>query len=193
MSHALKALEEIKDEVAQSPAAISAESLYGQLLVAFPLRPLETEEEFRLGRHIVSLLMKVLGEKDPEDEAAKADIQRYLKELAKIVETYEKSAFPEVGAGVSARDMLEFLMKSNGLSQDDLKKELGGQSVVSSILKGRRNLNLGQIKSLSIRFNVPPQVFINVEEDKKLRAQRDLAHTKNPLVKTHGEQIKAKA
>ena len=98
--------------------------------------------------------MKVLSENDPADQDVRADFQRYLKDLAKIVENYEKSVFPDVGAGVSGRDVLEFLMESNGLSQDDLKEELGGQSVVSAILTGRRALNLGQIKSLALRFNV---------------------------------------
>ena len=48
MGHALRALEEIKEEVAHSAAAIPADSLYRKLLEAFPLRPLNTEEEYKM-------------------------------------------------------------------------------------------------------------------------------------------------
>jgi HTH-type transcriptional regulator / antitoxin HigA len=41
-----------------------------------------------------------------------------------------------------------------------LSKELGGKSVVSKILKGERDLNIRQIKALSKKFSVSPEVFI---------------------------------
>jgi HTH-type transcriptional regulator/antitoxin HigA len=53
-----------------------------------------------------------------------------------------------------------YLMELQGLNQTDLSKELGGQPVVSKILKGERELNLRQVKALAKRFKVSPEVFI---------------------------------
>ncbi len=61
---------------------------------------------------------------------------------------------------VSGAEMLAYLMDLQGLIQSDLAKELGGQPIVSKILKGERELNLRQVKALAKRFNVSPQVFI---------------------------------
>ena len=56
--------------------------------------------------------------------------------------------------------MLEYLMELKGFKQTDLAKELGGQSVVSDVLSGKRELNLKQIRALAKKFGVPPEVFI---------------------------------
>jgi HTH-type transcriptional regulator/antitoxin HigA len=46
------------------------------------------------------------------------------------------------------------------LKQTDLVEELGGQSVVSAILNGKRELNTRQVKALAVRFNVSAAVFL---------------------------------
>jgi HTH-type transcriptional regulator/antitoxin HigA len=51
-------------------------------------------------------------------------------------------------------------MEQNGLTQADLRTELGGQSVVSAILNGKRALNSRQAKALAARFGVSPAAFI---------------------------------
>lgn len=56
-------------------------------------------------------------------------------------------------------DTLSYIMEMHGLKQTDLGEELGGQSVVSEILNGKRELNIRQIRSLSERFHVSPAVF----------------------------------
>jgi HTH-type transcriptional regulator/antitoxin HigA len=60
---------------------------------------------------------------------------------------------------VSGADMLRFLMEQHGLKQSDLA-EIGGQSVVSEILAGKRFLNVRQIRILSERFGVSPAAFV---------------------------------
>jgi HTH-type transcriptional regulator / antitoxin HigA len=45
------------------------------------------------------------------------------------------------------------------LSQYDLAKELGGQPVVSQILRGKRRLTREHIERLSKRFGVTPATF----------------------------------
>jgi len=56
--------------------------------------------------------------------------------------------------------MLAYLMELRNLKQTDLSKELGGQSVVSAILSGKRELNLKQIRALAKKLRVNPSVFI---------------------------------
>jgi HTH-type transcriptional regulator/antitoxin HigA len=45
------------------------------------------------------------------------------------------------------------------LKQRDIAAELGGESVVSEVLSGRRRLNASHIEQLSKRFHVSPAVF----------------------------------
>ena len=51
-------------------------------------------------------------------------------------------------------------MELKGLTQSNLARELGGRPIVSKILKGERELNLRQIKALSKRFKVSPEILI---------------------------------
>jgi HTH-type transcriptional regulator/antitoxin HigA len=51
-------------------------------------------------------------------------------------------------------------MERHGLKQTDLSAEIGGQSVVSEILAGKREINARQAKALAVRFGVSAAVFI---------------------------------
>ena len=62
---------------------------------------------------------------------------------------------PECGGA----DLLRFFMEEHNLSQSGLP-EVGSQGVVSEILCGKRDLNVGQIRALSKRFGVSPSVFV---------------------------------
>lgn len=82
------------------------------------------------------------------------------------IEKYEKTAdefqafnqsLSEMDSGVSA---LVTLMDQHGLNTTDFSNEIGGKSLVSMILNQKRRLNLGHIRKLADRFNVPPQIFI---------------------------------
>jgi len=50
-------------------------------------------------------------------------------------------------------------MEQHDLSQYDLAKDVGGQSVVSQILNGKRKLTRDHIERLSKRFGVTPATF----------------------------------
>ena len=56
-------------------------------------------------------------------------------------------------------DVLRFFMVEHNLTQSDLP-EVGSQGVVSEILRGKRDLNVRQIRALSKRFGVSPSVFV---------------------------------
>jgi HTH-type transcriptional regulator / antitoxin HigA len=57
-------------------------------------------------------------------------------------------------------DVLMHLMEANDLKQKDLVEILGTKSIVSEILGRKRRLTVDQIKRLSKRFNVSPQLFM---------------------------------
>ena len=51
-------------------------------------------------------------------------------------------------------------MEERGLRQTDLDEELGGQSILSAILSGKRALNARQVKALAKRLKGSPAVFL---------------------------------
>jgi len=80
-----------------------------------------------------------------------------MEPLGALIENYESQQLPELTS--DSVGVLNYLMNEHGLKQGDLS-EIGSQGVVSEILKGKRELNVRQIKSLSRRFNVSPAVFL---------------------------------
>lgn len=74
-----------------------------------------------------------------------------------LIGDYEDTHHPV--AHVAPVAALRFLMKQHQLTQSDLP-EVGTQGVVSEILRGKRDLNVRQIKALAERFHVPTSLFI---------------------------------
>lgn len=79
-----------------------------------------------------------------------------LRLIASNIEAYESKHYP--AKETSPIEMLKFIMEEHGLGQRDLP-EIGGQSLVSKILKGERQLTSEHIRRLSKRFGVSPAVF----------------------------------
>ena len=80
-----------------------------------------------------------------------------LDTLATLIHSYEEThhQLPEA----SGVDVLRYLMEEHELAQSDLP-EIGSQGVVSKILRGKRSLNVRQIRALARRFPVSPAVFV---------------------------------
>lgn len=91
-----------------------------------------------------------------EPRPTKAQLKA-IELLTLLVERYEEEHYPLPKA--SAVDVLRFLLDRHGLKQRDIARELGGESVVSEILSGKRKLNTTQIERLSKRFHVSPAAF----------------------------------
>ena len=111
-----------------------------------------TGEEYDATTSLLNELIDEIGD-NPDDLR-----YRLIDTLSALIEAYDEEhhQIPDVG-GVG---VLRFLMDQHGLTQMDLKKELGGQSVVSEVLTGKRELNLQQIRALAKRFSIDPAVFI---------------------------------
>ena len=89
-----------------------------------------------------------------------ADQDDYLELLGQLVETYEADHLkPRTKVkGVAA---LQFLMRENQLTGDDLAGMLGvDRSTAYKLLKGGRNLTTEHIRILGDRFKVGAELFI---------------------------------
>jgi HTH-type transcriptional regulator / antitoxin HigA len=79
-----------------------------------------------------------------------------LDTLGTLIHAYEEQHEPlQESSGIEA---LQYLMEEHGLTQSELP-EVGSQGVISEILNGKRELNVRQIRALSLRFGVAPAVF----------------------------------
>lgn len=91
----------------------------------------------------------------PADE--KHELAPLVTLLGTLIEAYENRT--AVNDKPSPPAVLKLLMEQHELTQSELP-ELGSQGVVSEILRGKRQLNLRQVKALADRFHVPADVFI---------------------------------
>ncbi|MBM2810626.1 MAG: Transcriptional regulator [Chloroflexi bacterium] len=80
-----------------------------------------------------------------------------LDTLGTLIRAYEEEHYPLPDC--RGADVLRFLMDEHGLTQSDLP-EVGSQGVVSEILRGKRDLNIRQVRLLAERFHVSPAVFV---------------------------------
>jgi len=86
-----------------------------------------------------------------------AEERDFAELLTVLIEAYEEEHFPIRAA--SPVEVLVELMEANNLKQKDLAPFLGSESVVSEVLRGKRELNKYHIERLSRRFRVSPAVF----------------------------------
>ncbi|MDL2357518.1 MAG: transcriptional regulator [Pseudomonadota bacterium] len=133
------------------PVVAQITTHYEALNAFVPLRPIRSEGDYA---EAVAALNQLL-------DAGAADEGHPLAGLANtvgaLISTYEVAhALPEK---VAPAAVLRLLMDQHSLSQSDLP-EVGTQGVISEILRGKRALNVRQIRALAARFNVPASVFV---------------------------------
>ncbi len=110
-----------------------------------------TEAEYE---NLVSMLDNLI---DEVGENENHPLSSLMESIGILIETYENKNIPTISG--NPNDSLRYLMKEHNLKQSELP-EIGSQGVVSEILKGKRTLNIRQIKKLSSKFNISPLVFI---------------------------------
>jgi len=87
-----------------------------------------------------------------------SEAERELADLLTLlIEDFEEKNYRLPKA--SPIEVMRFLMEQHGLKQKDLADVFGAQSIVSEVLSGKRELNKQQIRRLSERFHVSPEVF----------------------------------
>jgi HTH-type transcriptional regulator / antitoxin HigA len=87
-----------------------------------------------------------------------AEENRLAELLTLLIEEFEEKHYllPRPSGPV---DILRHLMDSNSLRQVDLLDVFGTASVVSEVLKGKRELSKAHIVKLSKRFHLSPALF----------------------------------
>jgi HTH-type transcriptional regulator/antitoxin HigA len=116
-----------------------------------PLLSLRNEQEYD---RAVERLNRLLDEVRTDEQHP---LYTLLDTLGTLLHAYEEQHHPMPEC--SGVDVLRFLMEEHGLTQSDLP-EIGSQGVVSEILRGKRELNVRQIRAVAKRFQVSPAVFI---------------------------------
>jgi HTH-type transcriptional regulator / antitoxin HigA len=116
-----------------------------------PLLSLRNEQEYD---RAVERLNRLLDEVGTDEQHP---LYTLLDTLGTLIHAYEEEHHPIPEC--SGVDVLRFLMDEHDLTQSDLP-EIGSQGVVSEILRGKRELNVRQIRALAKRFHVSPGVFI---------------------------------
>ena len=152
MNTAKKLIDSLKKDMKSSLQKTNQS--YMKLVEVFTLQPITSKSQHEAALKVLEKLISYMNKENPKDDG----IETYLRTLTELVEDYERDQFKD--ASVNGAEMLAYLMELQGLNQADLSKELGGQPVVSKILRGERELNLRQIKALAKRFKVSPEVFI---------------------------------
>ena len=83
--------------------------------------------------------------------------KEFAELLTVLIEAYEEEHYPIRAA--KPVEVLAELMEASNLKQKDLASLFGSESVVSEVLRGKRELNKHHIERLSKRFGVSPAVF----------------------------------
>jgi HTH-type transcriptional regulator/antitoxin HigA len=119
-----------------------------------PIAPLVsvpyTETEYQERVALLNDLVDEVGENEEPPLASLLDI------VGIAVANYEQTHYPIPTS--TPQDVLAYLMAEHQLKQSDLP-EIGSQGVVSEILRGKRQLNVRQIRALAERFCVSADVF----------------------------------
>lgn len=115
------------------------------------LKPIQSEDQYEAAKAVLLELMMNTPDAPDNPYNGLMDFLGYL------IEQYENQHYPISKA--SGVEVLKFLMEQHGLTQHDLRDEIGTQGVVSEVLNGKRDLNKRHIELLSKRFNISPSVF----------------------------------
>lgn len=116
---------------------------------------IHNEEDYGYALELMDELIEDYDEQKPLIEVLSLSIERWEDESEEFSEF--KAKIESLDSGIS---VLRVLMDQHKLNTTDFQNEIGGKSMVSMILNSKRSLSLEHIKALSIRFGVPPQLFI---------------------------------
>jgi len=99
----------------------------------------------------------LLAEFDRKGSRMSAAERRMAELLTLLIEDFEEKHYALKAA--SAVDVLKELMLANKLKQKDLVDIFATPSIVSEVLRGKRQLTTEHIRRLSRRFHVSPELF----------------------------------
>jgi HTH-type transcriptional regulator/antitoxin HigA len=107
-------------------------------------RLIKTEEEYDLALERIEQIM------DAEPGTPEGD---ELELLALLIEQYEEKNYPLPEA--SPVEVIRFYIEQRGLKSKDLVGILGDKTTVSKVLNNERKLNMGMVRRLHEKANIP--------------------------------------
>ena len=123
---------------------------YFELVERFPLVKIRTDAELHAAQQMLGDLLGRKLDRGEED---------YLDVLVELVAAYESKRFSL--KKYTPRELLEFLMAENGMTQRDLARETGVvNTTISAVLAGKRKLSLESAKRIARRFQLSVEAFI---------------------------------
>jgi HTH-type transcriptional regulator/antitoxin HigA len=111
---------------------------------------IHTEAENERCTTVLASLLRKRNRTGEEDRLAEL--------LTLLIEDFEEKEYP-MPRRAGPVDILRHLMDANDLRQTDLLDVFGAASVISEVLKGKRELSKNHISKLSERFHISPALF----------------------------------
>lgn len=118
-------------------------------LVKYTSTPIESEDEVLERAEVMDEMMDVAKHENDI-------VIVFANAIADRIEDFENNMEMPL---ITVTERLRGLMDIKGLKQDDLKS-IAPQSVISDILKNKREINLKQAKGFAKYFNLPIDQFI---------------------------------
>ena len=138
--------------LAINPAVIAPAWHAFQSVLPVKIGTIRNDADYERVVAFMNSLLDVVGDDEAHELADLLDL------VGQLVEDYEGTR--HVIPDAAPHDVLRFLLDQHGLMQSDLASEIGGQSVVSDILSGKRAINARQAKALAVRFGVSAVAFL---------------------------------
>ena len=123
---------------------------YAHLLREALPHVIHTEAENERCTTVLASLLRKRNRTGEEDRLAEL--------LTLLIEDFEEKEYP-MPRRAGPVDILRHLMDANDLRQTDLLDVFGTASVISEVLKGKRELSKNHISKLSERFHISPALF----------------------------------
>ncbi|MGK7876045.1 MAG: type II toxin-antitoxin system HigA family antitoxin [Xenococcaceae cyanobacterium] len=126
-----------------------ARDKYLELLQQFPPRPINSEQQLEATQKFIYYLLD-----QPQLTSEEED---FLNLLGALVYEYEQTQEPI--PDIYGVELLKVLLEERELRQKDLVSIFKTESIVSDVLKGKRQLTVRHIQELAKFFALSPAVF----------------------------------
>ena len=136
---------------------------YIELLQAFPPRPIKSQAEMWAVQQVIDSLLDRAEQLTPDESD-------YLNVLGTLVYEYEQTQ--EGLTDIYGIELLKVLIEERDFRQKDLVPIFKTESIVSDVLKNRRQLTTRHIQELAEFFHISPAAFFPLRADPATTAEQ---------------------
>ena len=130
-------------------SALAINPLYAALLSKVQPRVIRSEEENET-------FTEIMYQIDQKEDATPEE-QELSNLLLMLIEDFEEKNYSL--ARSTPLDTLEFFMDQHGMGAEDLQQFFESPESIADVLVGKRELRIEEIRKLSERFHVSPELF----------------------------------